>query len=188
MIPLEPNKHYHIYNHANGFESLFIEDENYRFFLRKYKQYILPIADTLAYCLMQNHFHLFIKIKDENIIDTPSSKISTFLSRQFSNLFSSYTQAFNKKYRRKGSLMYKNFKRKEVKSDDYAIRLINYIHFNPVKDHLSSDIDKWQYSSFNAINQQGNTLIDTHTVLELFGGIDNFRYMHQKAMNHDFDY
>ena len=64
-VPLKPSKYYHIYNHANGFENIFISDENYRFFLVKFNLYISHIADTLAYCLMPNHFHLLIKIKNE---------------------------------------------------------------------------------------------------------------------------
>ena len=62
---LEPSKYYHIYNHANRFENIFINDENFRFFLEKYQLYLLSVADTLAYCLMPNHFHLLIKIKIE---------------------------------------------------------------------------------------------------------------------------
>jgi len=65
ILMLEPSKYYHIYNHANRFENIFINDENFRFFLEKYQIYLLSVADTLAYCLMPNHFHLLIKIKIE---------------------------------------------------------------------------------------------------------------------------
>lgn len=61
---MRPLKYYHIYNHANGFENIFIEERNFRFFLEKYQFYILPIAKTFAHCLMPNHFHFLIKIKD----------------------------------------------------------------------------------------------------------------------------
>ena len=65
MEPLLPDYFYHIYNHANGDDNLFREQENYRFFLQQYAKYINPIADTYAYCLMPNHFHLLVKIKEE---------------------------------------------------------------------------------------------------------------------------
>lgn len=67
-IPLLPNQTYHIFNRAIGSEQLFREDENYRFFLQKYKQHILPVADTFAYCLLPNHFHCLVSIKDEEKI------------------------------------------------------------------------------------------------------------------------
>jgi len=64
-IPLEPDKYYHIYNHAVGGDNLFCSNENFNYFLQKYKHYITPIADTFAYCLMPNHFHLAVRIKSK---------------------------------------------------------------------------------------------------------------------------
>lgn len=66
---LEPDKYYHIYNHAVGQDNLFNTDENYRFFLEKYAHYIIPVADIFAYCLLPNHFHFAIRIKPEDEID-----------------------------------------------------------------------------------------------------------------------
>lgn len=62
---LLPETVYHNYNHANGSEDLFRKDENYRYFLQKYSEYIYPIAETYAYCLMPNHFHLMVKVRSE---------------------------------------------------------------------------------------------------------------------------
>ena len=69
MEKLQPNCTYHIFNHANGFENIFTEDENYRFFLAKYQQYILPIAETYAYCLLPNHFHLVVRIRRREVLE-----------------------------------------------------------------------------------------------------------------------
>jgi len=142
MIPLIPDKVYHIFNHANGFENTFRSDENFRYFLAKYRLYISPIAETYAYCLMPNHFHIVVRIRSRKIIEKiilsrnkfTSSNISSsniskvqnfgnveegsiddktielFLSKQFANLFSCYTQSFNKVFNRRGSLFIKNFK------------------------------------------------------------------------------
>jgi putative transposase len=55
---MEPKKTYHIYTHANGSENLFQTNENFRYFLKRYEEYIPPVADTLAWCLMPNHLHL----------------------------------------------------------------------------------------------------------------------------------
>jgi REP element-mobilizing transposase RayT len=62
----ECEKVYHVYNRANGKENLFKTDENFRYFLRKYVEYIFPVAETLAYCLMPNHFHLLLRIRSEH--------------------------------------------------------------------------------------------------------------------------
>ena len=67
--PLEHEKYYHIYNRGINRETLFREPDNYRHFLRLYDEYIDLIAETFAWCLMPNHFHLLVRIKEEEEID-----------------------------------------------------------------------------------------------------------------------
>src|SRR5690554_5163811 len=183
-------KYYHIYNHANGDENLFREQKTYEYFLEKYKKHISPIAETIAWCLMPNHFHLLVKIKtEEEIVAAFSSanssstfppstfspstfpkfqtleklgleklkrlekfkKLETlegksnFLSKQFANFFSSYTQSFNKVYGRRGSLFLKNFKRKEIVDENYLLNLILYIHLNYENIHCGKQVNFKEY-------------------------------------------
>jgi len=65
---LNHGKFYHIYNRGNNRENLFRFPEDYRHFLRLYEKYIEPIAETYAWCLLGNHFHLLIKIKPKEEI------------------------------------------------------------------------------------------------------------------------
>jgi REP element-mobilizing transposase RayT len=58
---------YHIYNHGVGERDLFRDANNYEYFLGLYDKYISPIADTYAWVLMPNHFHLLVRIK-ENMV------------------------------------------------------------------------------------------------------------------------
>ena len=76
MIYLELNGIYHIYNHANGDENLFRNNQNYLYFLKRYAHFIHPIAKTYAYCLMPNHFHVLVKIrsKEEIVATLPNFK------------------------------------------------------------------------------------------------------------------
>lgn len=201
MEPLISGYYYHIYNHANGEEQLFREEKNYRYFLKKLREYIVPVADILTYCLMPNHFHFLIKVKDETELQELESfpKAATFpklqtlekleqltsnyISKQFSNLFSSYTQAYNRMYSRKGSLFIKNFKRKKVGDEGYFIRLVNYIHFNPVEHGFVNRPADWKYSSYNAIISNEPTLVKRDEVLEWFDGLANFMYNHLRPMD-----
>ncbi len=201
MEPLIPGYYYHIYNHSNGNEQLFREDKNYSFFLEKYKKYIDPVVHTMTYCLMPNHFHILVRIKvEEEIVFvhgkhsaiaryqkiTSTSKrenfISGFISKQFSNFFSSYTQAYNRMYNRKGSLFLKNFKRKRIEDDSYFIRLVNYIHLNPVEHGFVLKPEHWKYSSYNTVLSAKPTLIEREEILEWFDGISNFMYCHLRPM------
>ena len=62
--PLLPENFYHIYNRGNekGTAIAFDED-NYYFFLRRWKKYMLSYVDTLAYCILQDHYHIAVRIK-----------------------------------------------------------------------------------------------------------------------------
>ncbi len=58
---------YHVYNRGNNLQMVFFTRENYLFFLEKLKKHILPHADILAWCLMSNHFHLMIAVKQVEV-------------------------------------------------------------------------------------------------------------------------
>jgi putative transposase len=55
---------YHIYNQGNNHRKIFFNQDNYLFFLKKIKRYITPYVDILAWCLMPNHFHLMVYVKE----------------------------------------------------------------------------------------------------------------------------
>ena len=216
MQSLFPNTSYHIFNHANGFENVFREKENYRFFLEKYRQHISPVVETYAYCLMPNHFHLvvrirkrevieeLIRIKNNNKIETTTfskvqnfgkgssgkgssieitdSEIEKFLSKQFANLFSSYTLSFNKVYNRMGSLFIKNFKRELISDKNHFLNAIIYTHRNPVHHGFCKDFEEWPYSSYPVILYGVESLVESAKLLNLTGGIDSFIELHQKNL------
>jgi len=200
MIPLEANKTYHIFNHANGFESLFISEENKRFFMERYAAHIAPIADTYAYCLMNNHFHLLLKIKgEEEVVNHMTSKVQNFeshagvenkieyfVSRQFANFFSSYTQAFNKMYGRMGSLFMKNFKREEITTEEHFRALVAYIHRNSVHHRFCNQYSDWKFSSYNSFvsstNDNDNISLDTEFVFQAFGSMEAFGAVHAEKL------
>ncbi|MCK9168230.1 MAG: hypothetical protein M0O94_06675 [Bacteroidales bacterium] len=62
--PLEFGRYYHLYNHGVGNRDLFPIELNCEYFLELYVKYIVPIADTFAWALMKNHFHILLKLKD----------------------------------------------------------------------------------------------------------------------------
>lgn len=66
--PLDYDKYYHIYNHAVGGRNMFQIADNYEHFLKLYNKDISTVAETYAWVLMPNHFHLLIKIKGEDEI------------------------------------------------------------------------------------------------------------------------
>jgi len=201
--PLLNGHYYHIYNRGNNGENLFPEERNYRHFLKLYIRYIYPIADTYAYCLMKNHFHLLVRIKPKP--DLPGFKnleglnlsrepnlpgledleglTSHSYSQPFSNLFNAYTKAINKAYGRSGSLFEKNFNRILIDTDRHFIHLVCYIHRNPQKHGFTDNFRTYPYSSYQTIRQQKQSRIEHQQVLQWFGSMQSFENYHRQFDN-----
>lgn len=81
----------------------------------------------LAYCLMPNHFHFFVKQNKANSID-----------RFMNSLGTRYTMYFNKKYDRVGPLYQGEYKAVRIQSEPQFIHLSRYIHQQAIPHHPSS--------------------------------------------------
>ena len=79
-----------------------------------------PLIEILGVCLMPNHIHLLVRQLTDN-------GISLFFQKM-----GGYSNYFNKKYERFGSLFQRPFKAVHIKTDDQLIIVINYIHLNPI--------------------------------------------------------
>jgi len=136
---------YHIYNQGNNREPVFFGDDNYLFFLKKMRTYVLPYADLLCYCLMPNHFHWLVYIRHVVIgigleleleLNSPgdfkspgefssssNSKPIPKKPRSFNDsiaiLLRSYARAINKQQDRSGALFREDTKAKAGWIDDF---------------------------------------------------------------------
>jgi len=186
IVPLQPGRYYHVYNRGNNGEDLFREERNYRHFLHLYSHHVHPIADTFAYCLLRNHFHLLVRIRTETewrqSADSAPAGVQTCSafkpSQPFSNLFNAYTKAINKAYERTGSLFEDRFERVEVTADSHFVRLIVYIHFNPQKHGFVKDFRDWPWSSYNALRTPSATRLKRDQVMSWFGNMTDFEAFH----------
>ena len=148
---------------------------------------MLPVCHMYAYCLMKNHFHLFVRIRSEKELRKLWNKSQTQLtaerlilktSKAFSNLFSSYTQSFNRMYKRMGSLFVPSMKTEYVEGDEAFKRVVHYIHRNPVHHGFVTKIGLWKHSSYNVFLDNQKTIIDRDYVLKVFDGLEKFVEYH----------
>ena len=103
QIRFVPELHYHIYNRGNNRERIFFEPDNYLFFLKKIKEYLVPVADVLVYCLMPTHYHIVARVKQTSEILKISEvsempDVSAMVSNAMMKLSVSYTKAINKSF------------------------------------------------------------------------------------------
>jgi len=178
---LEKFNLYHIFNQGNNRQKLFFCDVNYLFFIEKLRWHILPYADVLAWCLMPNHFHLMVYVREVESQRSASQGFtgSEALTKHSFNhsigiMLRSYTRAIHKQENISGSLF-----RKETKAicltqqqgvtpsffdtgsgaviyqrsteREYPQVCFNYIHNNPVEAGLVKRPGDWPYSSYREL-------------------------------------
>ena len=173
----ESGHYYHIYNRGNNKENIFIEEKNYNYFLEKMKKYLLPIADVYAYCLLKNHFHIVLKIKDQKELP---EKFKEKIHLPFSNFFNSYAKSINTAYNRTGSLFQEHLQRNRIENEEYLKQLIVYVHLNPVKHKFTESFETYLNSSYRSYLSNKETSIERDFILELFGGLENFKFYHNE--------
>ena len=188
--PIFHGNYYHIYNRGNNGIDIFLETENYYHFLRLYTKYIEPVAETFVWCLLKNHFHVLVRIKEKEEIISTELSYSTVEnpkvidpSRQFSHLFNAYTQAINKRHNRTGSLFESTFERKLVSSESYFQQLIFYIHNNPVHHGFVEKMSLYPWSSYETIISNKPTRLKRSDVIALYGDVENFIFYHNQQQN-----
>lgn len=166
-----PESYYHIYNRGVNKRKIFMDAEDYTVFLNLLKRYLSREAgkdsygrthetyynqiELLAFCLMQNHFHLLIYVgENERAMPELIKKIAT-----------SYVVYFNKKHKRVGALFQDSYKASRISSDNYLQHISRYIHLNP-KEYLS-----WEFSSMPYYLKSKNAeWLRPEKILEIFEG------------------
>jgi len=183
IIDFEPNNYYHLVNHAVGNENLFRNDENFRYFLKKYAQYMQSVCSTLSYCLMPNHIHFLIKTHTESELQKHPKYKGNFhklIMQEWSNLLNAYAKAYNKRYGRRGSLWINYTKRFLIESDEYLTNTINYIHQNPIKHGFVKKPTDWNHSSFNSLLSLKDTRLERNMIINWFGDTKAFIKFHSE--------
>ena len=149
------NNFYHIYNRGNNYQNIFIEERNYKFFINKLFYFFHNKASLISYCLMPNHYHLLVKMNDNDQLPKIMQRLST-----------SYTKSINKAYNRVGHLFQGRYKSKLIPNNDYLLHLSRYIHLNPVKAKLVSKPENWKYSSYNDYVNGTSDMLEMHIILD----------------------
>ncbi len=183
---------YHVYNKVVSDVTLFNNDEDYTSFLERYARYFSPYFETFAYCLIPNHFHFLVRVKDnlDSFIaneNTNAAKkylngeesLNFFLEHQLSRMLSGVAIKYNNLNNRVGPLFKQGTKRVALTTESRIIYQLCYIHHNPIHHKLTSDYKDWKFSSYHAYTGERPTQISKGPMLDLIGGIDVFHALHK---------
>ena len=133
--------YYHVVNREIGRQILFEKKGDYVRFLDTLRRYLKEEPfELIAYCLMENHFHLLLHTKDN-------------LEGIMKRLSCSYAYYFNEKYEREGHLFQDRFRSEPITDDSYLLAAVRYIHNNPVKAGICSR-EEYPWSSWHEYADQ----------------------------------
>lgn len=149
-----------------------------------------PIVEILAFCLMDNHYHLLLR----QIVDGGTV---LFMKK----LGAGYTCAFNIRYERVGSLFQGRYKAKHVDKEEYLRHLVCYIHLNPLKflkkfnkssgkidlDRTWAALGQYRWSSHLDYLGEDNfgSVIEKKFILKLFGSVRGYKSFVRDWIEHE---
>ena len=187
--PFLPDQYYHLYNRGNNRQAVFFEPENYVFFLKGIKKYLLGYVEVIVYCLMPTHYHVLVRV-----LSTQTSEVlkTSEVSNAMMKLGVSYTKAINKRFDRTGALFQGQFQAKPVKTYRHLLTLCAYIHANPVKDGLAASPEMWDYSNYlEWMGLRNGTLVNREFIDENFGMPEEYKtfvaeYIRNRKVDEEF--
>lgn len=176
---------YHLYNRGVAKQPIFRDETDYTVFLGLLKRFLSnePYVDKygrlqphyygkielLAFCLMPNHFHLFVFQGSED-------KILSKFVQSFSTAYSMY---FNRKYKRVGPLFQGRFRASRITKDEYLQHISRYIHLNP-KNYMD-----YQWSSLPYyFETHRSDWVKPQKILNLFEGAGDYKVFLQDYEDH----
>ena len=121
---------------------IFDKPEDIKYYIKSMyelqKEYNIKI---IAYCIMNNHAHILVQIRD-------ITKLSKYMQR----VNTKYGKYYNKKYNRVGYVFRNRYKAEEICNEKHKYNCINYIYENPVKAGICKKASQYPYSNYKKLN------------------------------------
>jgi REP element-mobilizing transposase RayT len=132
-----PGAYYHVTSRGNERKNIFVDNKDRDKFLSYLRSAYLRYGAVIhVFCLMNNHYHLFL--------ETPKGNLSQIMR----HINGAYTNYFNIRHKRRGHLLQGRYKAIIVEADSYAGELSRYIHLNPVRAGIVDEHEKFSWSSY----------------------------------------
>jgi len=167
------NAVYHVMSRGNGGADIFFDDDDREGFLDLLGRFAHRFnVQIFAFCLMSNHFHLFIRTREPNLSDAMRW------------LNSAYAGGFNRRHRRRGHLLQGRYKAVLVDEETHWFRLSAYIHLNPVRARLVSDAEEYEWSSCRDYTRSPVRFkwLDTWPVLAPYGTGEAAKFEYRRQL------
>lgn len=148
--------YYHVISRGNNREYIFKKDIDKGYFMKLLNESRQTMRFKLiGYVLMDNHYHL--------LIQTADIKLQKIM-HQINNKYSKY---FNAMYKRCGHVFQGRYKSSFILNEQYLIKVLAYIHQNPVKAGMIKRVEDYKWSSDKFYRKKSNGFIETRTVIDM---------------------
>lgn len=156
-----PGASYHVTARGNHKNNIFNNKEDFIYYLGLIKEtlqyYIDDEYEILSYCLMTNHVHMMIKVKEK--------PLGPFIGR----INSKYAKYYNKKYDYIGHLFQDRYFSEVIKSDYQILQTSKYIHLNPVRAKMVEMPENYKWSTYAMyIGKEKEEIICSNMILSYF--------------------
>ena len=132
--------------------------------LRSFLEKLPKLVGIICYCLNPNHYHFILKQLTDN-------GISKFMHK----LDLGYTNYFNRKYDRSGSLFQGTFREVHIDSNEYVLYLSGYANGN-VEIHKIAKAEDYKWSSYrDYLGLRNGTLCDKEIILSQFKSVEEYK-------------
>ena len=139
-LRVEALGYHHVYNRGVAKSDVFLDEVDKAKFIELLALVAREFKFNIhSFCLMDNHYHLLVENKREN------------LSSGMRQLNAQYASYFNKRHNRVGHLWQDRFKSSYVMDEAYLFTLFKYIETNPIKAKLTTQVGEYLYCATYSI-------------------------------------
>ncbi|MFZ7121419.1 MAG: REP-associated tyrosine transposase [Eubacteriaceae bacterium] len=134
---LSETGYYHIIMRGNNKASIFKDNKDKEYFMNVLKQLESEeIIKLVAWCIMDNHVHIVMKAEKE------------YLSIGMKRINIKYAMHYHRVHQTVGHVFQDRYKSEVIKTEDYMMKVIRYVHMNPVKAKIVDTPLDYKWSSY----------------------------------------
>ncbi|HEU5362203.1 MAG TPA: transposase [Gaiellaceae bacterium] len=140
-LPLrdESPGYHHVVTRGNNKRRIYLDDRDRLFFCLSVQRIARKYGWTvLAYCLMDNHYHLLISIGEQG------------LHQGMCELNSGYALTFNANHGRVNHLFGRRYWNRHIKTEASLMAVVRYIVRNPRRAGITDELQGYHWSSYAA--------------------------------------
>ncbi len=133
-----PDGYYHVHTRGNDRQAIYFGNWSGRLFVRELERATRRHNwRVLAYCLMENHYHVVLQIDER-------------LSQGMCELNGRFARISNWVTKRSGHLFGERFRSHLIEDETYLLESIRYVLLNPVRAGLVRHAGSWRCGSCRA--------------------------------------